>query len=668
MEADLCEKVYNAMETKTNLVTLNMSHVIPLKKIILSSFSYMSGPELQFVWELDGDNECETNSSICYEKEEEYSILNEEEYSGESSNSQITSTTESLEDVGTDSRKDCYEDIDDALADELLAENEDEYNLYEDCCGFKISTQTKSVSMIKSSFSQISQLDDDHDFLCRKEEATESNVSNIDSGIGGTISTHSDLSFLCNNSPPQPNNLLSELMQSGFLTYNDEIDQENIVPTSQMSPLNSPLKSRQSNCNINDTLQVDSDMLTQITTESAHGVIDDDKFIVKIVLAEQICSLQMSNVPIYNKMISVPSRNIFCSSATFQMEQKDSYSMMFAITFVIPLNYKGWLMEKQNMIERFLMSYIPKFKASFMVESITDFLCRLSSDFQNLIYQFCALDKYKFFKRNTFSSIKLSDSYLSLTDLTQSEFQFLARCITGCLISQAKCAIICDKATQANELMLSLAPFVEQRNYHLCIKPHSFPFSAYFYMQSVKRNQLNHVLEESINISGPLCIIDIEKMNVYLTGTYATRKLWQKNYQKASILEIFNEVNLERKPKPNFNFNHLTAVKPCNQVLQLLQHLFILPNTRAPRLHVINQFKLSLQLKASAFIEYVRSVSKPKTSDKKNPIASHWSLIHARKHLSLISDSTFSIIVAEADKQVPHFSEFIFTTAKEFAK
>uniref|UniRef100_A0A0N5A4A1 Beta-lactamase domain-containing protein n=1 Tax=Parastrongyloides trichosuri TaxID=131310 RepID=A0A0N5A4A1_PARTI len=670
MEADLYEKISEALQSHKASAIFNVPYTLPLKKIILSSFNYISGPELQFVWELECDQYCDSHSSIlCMDKDDDYNNHQLNEDYTESTNSHLTSTTESLEDVGTDSRKDHYEEIDNPLEDDLLIGRIVD-NLAS-TSAFHKESPTKCSSMIKSTFSQNEYEDDEINILQQLKESKDYSMESfVDSGLGNTLSIESDLGFI-DHTPPA-GNLLNELISSGYLVYKEYEEEEmRQLEEQKTAAASTKLKnlSHSQNDTSNTALNVDSDMLDQITADdTSKGRIDDDEFIVKVVLAEQICSLQTSNVPVYNKIISVPSRHIFCSSAMFSMQRHQGQTIMFAITFVVSLDQKGWLLEKHSMIEKFLITTVPKLRASFLVENMIDFLCRLTNEFQLLTCSFCALEKYKFFKRSTFAKLKISESYLSKVDIHAKEVQFLSQCITGCLITKARCVILSDHVDSANEIMLALAPFVDPRNYHLCIKPLSYPFCPYFYLQAVKRNQRMNVLEESIAVPEPLCIIDTEELTVNLTGTYSSKRVWYKHFLTSTLNDIINDRDVVTFNQRNRLYDKLSPVKASAEVLQLLNHIFLLPNERAPRLLLIYQFKLNLELKASAFIDYVRDVSKPKINDKKNAIASRWSLITARKQLSLISDSTFSIILAEADKQIPNFSEFVFTTAKEFTR
>uniref|UniRef100_A0A0K0ENF0 Protein C9orf72 n=1 Tax=Strongyloides stercoralis TaxID=6248 RepID=A0A0K0ENF0_STRER len=671
MEADLYERILESLQSNKPSAILNIPYTLPLKKIILSSFNYISGPELQFVWELECDQYCDSHSSIlCIDKDDDFTTNNTNENYTESTNSHITSTTESLEDVGTDSRKDNYEEIDNPLDEDLYIGGENEgKNLF---MQYHKNSPTKCSSMIKSTFSQLSQndyLDDETNLENFKMSKDFSIESGVDSGIGATLSVNSDLCFL--DQTPPAGNLLNELISSGYLVYKEYEEEEmKLLEEQKTAAASTSIKnlSLSQNSTLNSALNVDSDMLDQITADPSKERIDDDEFIVKVVLAEQICSMQISNVPIYNKMISVPSRHLFCLSTMFSMKKHDGPMIMFAITFIVSLDQKNWLLERQSMVEKFLITSLPKLKVSFLIESMIDFLCRLTNDFQLLTHNFCALEKYKFFKRSTFAKLKISESYLSKINLQAKEVQFLSQCITGCLITQGRCVILSDNIDAANEIMLALAPFVDPKKYNLCIKPLSYSFCPYFYLQAVKRNQRMNVLEESLAIPEPLCIIDTDELCVFLTGTYSSKHVWHKNILKLAIHDIISDKNININNILDKRKENLNTVKASSEVLQLLNHMFLLPNERAPRLLLIYQFKLNLELKASAFIDYVKDVSKPKANDKKNAIASKWSLITARKQLSLISDSTFSIILAEADRQIENFSEFVFTTAKEFSR
>uniref|UniRef100_A0A915D5H3 Uncharacterized protein n=1 Tax=Ditylenchus dipsaci TaxID=166011 RepID=A0A915D5H3_9BILA len=68
MEADLFEHIYNSLEQHKKRIKLPLRNACPISKIIWSSFDYMAGPELKFVWEADyldsSQDHCESVSHL----------------------------------------------------------------------------------------------------------------------------------------------------------------------------------------------------------------------------------------------------------------------------------------------------------------------------------------------------------------------------------------------------------------------------------------------------------------------------------------------------------------------------------------------------------------------------------------------------------------------------
>lgn len=99
-----------------------------------------------------------------------------------------------------------------------------------------------------------------------------------------------------------------------------------------------------------------------------------------------------------------------------------------------------------------------------------------------------------------------------------------------------------------------------------------------------------------------------------------------------------------------------------NVVIDFLAKMDFLPFERNARLGFIRQFLLSVENHARAFITYVQDASKPSPTDKTNAISSKWSLSAARRALDLISESSFSIVLAEAERLKTGFADFICDT------
>uniref|UniRef100_A0A914H5M9 Uncharacterized protein n=1 Tax=Globodera rostochiensis TaxID=31243 RepID=A0A914H5M9_GLORO len=53
MEADLFQDIFSALEQHNKRIRLPLNNACPIQKIVWSSFDYLRGPELEFVWEAD---------------------------------------------------------------------------------------------------------------------------------------------------------------------------------------------------------------------------------------------------------------------------------------------------------------------------------------------------------------------------------------------------------------------------------------------------------------------------------------------------------------------------------------------------------------------------------------------------------------------------------------
>ncbi|VDK78567.1 unnamed protein product [Cylicostephanus goldi] len=134
-------------------------------------------------------------------------------------------------------------------------------------------------------------------------------TSCVDSGIGGTISTHSELSTLCFSpmaeSTPKPQTRASAGEKSKRKLSQGSSFDDDIV-----SFLDLPM-------------------------DSSSDSITDEFFVSKFILAEQIFSVQLPSNPLIRKLKIVPSRNLLVGSFIFSLPGSSGTRTIHAISFLM---------------------------------------------------------------------------------------------------------------------------------------------------------------------------------------------------------------------------------------------------------------------------------------------------------------------------------------------
>ncbi|TMS35333.1 hypothetical protein L596_002759 [Steinernema carpocapsae] len=117
MEADLFQTVYDALQhSGSRKISMTVENLSPISKIIWSSFDYMTGPELKFVWEIDYGRRSQSLTPIDFGSE----VGADRNSSAESSLSKVASTTSRNEDYEVSSNDVHFEEIDNIFNTELI--------------------------------------------------------------------------------------------------------------------------------------------------------------------------------------------------------------------------------------------------------------------------------------------------------------------------------------------------------------------------------------------------------------------------------------------------------------------------------------------------------------------------------------------------------------------
>uniref|UniRef100_A0A915D4K5 Uncharacterized protein n=1 Tax=Ditylenchus dipsaci TaxID=166011 RepID=A0A915D4K5_9BILA len=222
-------------------------------------------------------------------------------------------------------------------------------------------------------------------------------TSCVDSGIAGTISMESDLSSYCY--PSSANNPSTSGVRYSANAEDIGFCEEAVEEFSQISPLSRMTNSMPTNYSVMSTstqanvlkmtakeeFYQEAELLSDLTSGECSGlnVLPDEEFVSKFVLAEQICSTQLSSNPLLHKFSIVPSRHMVFGSYLFTVK-KDNEQRLSAFSIVLSSEMADWYLVRQSVIEEFFVDIISRFKAAFLVEDIADLVFRFVTDKNSL--------------------------------------------------------------------------------------------------------------------------------------------------------------------------------------------------------------------------------------------------------------------------------------------
>uniref|UniRef100_A0A1I8BTG2 Myotubularin phosphatase domain-containing protein n=1 Tax=Meloidogyne hapla TaxID=6305 RepID=A0A1I8BTG2_MELHA len=540
-------------------------------------------------------------------------------------------------------------------------------------------------------------------------------TSCVDSGIAPTISTESNLSAILLQEPKenviykannqscdihlQKGELLSQAKINGAHeviefdgdNYSETSVVEDIHPvhteiqnsfiTSQIgssffsstysNPVNTSSSSniRDKNSKINEFFQKEAEFLNaEMTPNESNGhwmAIPDEAFVAKHVLAEQIASVQLSSNPVLHKFCIVAARHISFGSyifATRTENQKYCASPnLAAFTVILPIE-----------------------KPAHTVESLDDLVCRCTREFSTFLTTISALERWPLSLQSNISQLRIQQSHLWELNLERinTKKNFIARCITASLICRGRCAIVGSNSKEVMKLLMTLCAFTKPQDRFFSLRPYRLPYCPYIRLQAIRRTEIYQFFEQAANAHWPCSLIDIDRGSVIYTGLYQKHRIQKRAEQHFQIFYVFREAMDCGLDIPNIVLNDLNQkflngggefikniletqiVKAEQSIIEFLEQICLMPLNRSARISFIDHFHLRLENRAKSLITYIRDISKPLPDDKWGALSGRWSCKTVRRNLNLLHDSTFGIVLAEAERLQPEIAEFIVQHTK----
>ncbi|KAI6227909.1 hypothetical protein M3Y95_00566400 [Aphelenchoides besseyi] len=711
MDASLFQDVYDVLNSNKRKLVFPVTNGSPITKIIWSSFDYTVGPSLIFTWEpkyqeifiLDtgplDDSSSDRITSTSSSKETQEG-LNGLQYDESMHLSVITEPSTSIFVDETDGDKKHQEaEQQSGRTDEstLCATS---YGNATICPENQINLAENYSDEDRSSYTSVSDIENDDDLeKCTGDQTNAALITScVDSGLGATVSVHSDLSGrsskLINpsngtyqpidetsstNSDQSDYGCCQETSEENENDQNDVDDKNELLECLDeqatasflnassnvvgLSLLGAPLDE------FNDTTdekesRTFASLIDEDQTEHP-GALDDEEFVVKMALSEAICCFQFDSSPVV-KISIVPNRRLMIVS--FLFSAKNDLKSMMAISILLNENAEDWYYAREEVFEEMFADIIPCFKANLLVSDESDTICRLTEDFLDMCNFWGALEKYPLLSSTSIWKTDLNTTCFMGENLELFDFNFLCKSITACLISQGHCVVIGNDGAIVDKLMITLSLFLPTKHKLLCIKPHQHPFSPYYRLQGLRRSDVEDLYLNSAASHWPMCFIDVDRKTVSTSGKYFVHRSRKETLQLHELGQILHtnlsaeEQVISRRP-PIIN---PIPVEIEPYIERLFQLFFLLPD-RIERVAFIDHMLTTLEYKANALIQTVKEVSEPSKNFKESAVSSKWSLSAVRKILGLESEALFGILIAQAQLISRSFPEFLYQS-RRFAR
>ncbi|CCD62043.1 ALS/FTD Associated gene homolog [Caenorhabditis elegans] len=463
----------------------------------------------------------------------------------------------------------------------------------------------------------------------------------VDSGVG--VSTHSDLSALC-QSPPCKNHIKK---------YEDAFGMMTSTPNSNVFEFREE-RGHTKTPPPRDIFDFFDDQI-----DFGESYVTDEAFVAKCVLAELICNAPHSRCPLQHKMIVSPSRHLLVAAFIFSVQTKSGSTITYAISFLMSHLKQEWYLDRHSWFERMVGDSVPKMKASLFSEDSDDVLVRVTSELSRLLSLLSALERFPLVSLER--PLMIKNTLFTDRGISISENRLLAKAISGCLQSQGHTVIIGSDHVLVARLLYTLAFFVPEAHQWCCLRAYRHKYNPYLKLQGVRRAELPSVIMSGTSSPWPICIIDIDRSAVCMSASYQKHRILRARNDSRGVRLILEHAGVMVSKNTKIPQIELSPCRTLESVNTFLKQMDLLPMEESVRSGFCTQIMLYFDNLAAAFIAFVRDASRPGNDEKECGTRSKsFSLTECRKSLDLTNDALFNAVLARAEILQPDISEFIY--------
>ncbi|EGT53507.1 hypothetical protein CAEBREN_01627 [Caenorhabditis brenneri] len=463
----------------------------------------------------------------------------------------------------------------------------------------------------------------------------------VDSGVG--VSTHSDLSALC-QSPPSGNSvkrtedafgMVTSTPNPHFFKFRDERESTSTPPP-------------------RDIFDFFDDQI-----DFGETYVTDEAFVAKCVLAELICNAPHSRCPLQHKMIVSPSRHLLVAAFIFSAQTRSGSTITYAISFLMSHLKQEWYLDRHTWFERMVGDSVPKMKASLFSEDSDDVLVRVTSELSRLLSLLSALERFPLVSLER--PLMIKNTLFTERGSTLTDNRILAKAISGCLQSQGHTVIIGSDHVMVARLLYTLAFFVPESCQWCCLRPYRHKYNPYLKLQGVRRAELPSIIMSGTSSPWPVCIIDLDRSAVCMSAPYHKHRVLRARNDSRGVRLILEHAGVMTSKNTKVPQIELSPCRTLECVNTFLKQMDLLPMEETVRSGFCSQLMLYFDNLAAAFIAFVRDASRPGIDEKECGTRSKtFSLPDCRKSLDLTNDALFNAVLARADLLQAEISEFIY--------
>ncbi|GMS84616.1 hypothetical protein PENTCL1PPCAC_6791, partial [Pristionchus entomophagus] len=675
MEADQFFQVIESLDKHKSRIALRIRDTCGITQIIWSTFDYMSGPELRFVWDVTPSNESLSPIDLSGDEEPNGSANDDESESFSSSMTNSSIQFEEIDDLQTD-----LSILDDAITgDSSISRFLDDF-MSESRTSHQSGTRT--IDALTDSFASsahvglpLDESTDSFDSLKTQELKGDLPLATSSPQESDTPhKTRSDPSHSTSSTLTTAHSIIetegegqyeddTDLLTSGYVGSEMMESHEDLpyTPYSFLSPTglrpdSDPTITRFSFTRPSSPSSCCSDFfIDDVTLDVQDDVPSDEEYIAKFVLAEQICSTQLSSNPLVHKMMMIASRRLNVSSFLFSSSEGSPVKKggMHALSFVMNNKRYKWYMDRHDLFEGIITDLVPRMKASIIAEETDDTVVRLTTEWTKLLSVMGSLERFPLMPTN--STLKIKRTFFSTPSLPSSISSLLTKAISACLQTQGNCVVVGSNLSIVNKLLHSLLLFVPPSLRWNCLRPYSHDYSPLLRLCAVKRSSLPTVIHNAIHSPWPISIIDLDRSIVLVSSPFPKHAINKRRAELSTVNSILGSGNAPTKNR----LLELSGVRPLDNVVSFLRRLALLPVEDSARLGFIHQFNLCLDNSARAFIAYVKDASEPwDKSDASR--SSSFSLSATRRALDLTNEGWFHSVLARAELLQPEITQFVY--------
>uniref|UniRef100_A0A914WKG1 Folliculin n=1 Tax=Plectus sambesii TaxID=2011161 RepID=A0A914WKG1_9BILA len=333
-----------------------------------------------------------------------------------------------------------------------------------------------------------------------------------------------------------------------------------------------------------------------VSTDETPVANTDEQYAAMHVLSGEICRSHLPDGAVEHKLIILNERQLLIGSYAFAAKPANGHRSVHSVSLLMHDNKLKWYMERLSLLQQIFADIAARLKAAILIENEEELACRMTTEWSQLIELIGSLERAPLCSRSL--PPKIQDTYLSLPNSQQN--QFLAKSISAALQSKGQVVVVGGDDKLVRKMMLTLSFFLPDEERWCCLRPFCGSFSPYLKLQAVRKDHLSSVMALGTHSAWPIALVDVDKQSVQISAPYWDHRRIKLEAQRQDVKRV---IGIGMKKPVQLDFR---SVSVESTVKDFLLRVDVLPYDNAIRAGFVQQFMRLQAQRALALIVVVQ--------------------------------------------------------------